>query len=119
VENQQPERQVSWLRTVRRVANVSMENRACEPLLLNSVLYRCYISMLKPIISKLGHVQKYLVSALVGHAARHDPRWRRLEIFTDQALEGFYVFFRSPATILLLLAPVTFREHQCHGDLNI
>jgi hypothetical protein len=34
-------------------------------------------------------------SALVGH----DTRWRRLEIFTDQALKGFYIFFRSTTTI--------------------
>lgn len=44
--------------------------------------YHC-ISMLEPIIPKLRHVQEYLVAALVGHAARHDPRRRGLEVFAD------------------------------------
>lgn len=73
--------------------------------------------MLAPIVSELRHVQKYFISALVGHAARHYPRRRCLKIFTDQILEVFYVFFWSPATIFLLLAFVAFCEHKCHGNL--
>lgn len=67
--------------------------------------------MLEPIVPELRHVQKYLVSALIGDTARHDPRGCCLKIFTDQALEVFYIFFRSFATVFLLLAFVTFCEH--------
>jgi hypothetical protein len=90
---------------------------ASSLLLLHS--YCCYsILVLAPIVSELRHVQKYLVSALVGYAARHYPGRCCLKIFTNQVLESFHVFFWSFATIFLLLAFVAFREHQCHRDLK-
>lgn len=123
LDNQQLKRRISWCERPDCIGAgcrcINWTTGALYAISVASVRFSCHgISMLEPIIPKLRHVQQYLVTALVGHAACHDPGRCRLEVFTDQTLESFHVFFRSPPSIFLLLAFVTFCEHQCHGDLN-
>lgn len=75
-------------------------------------------SMLEPIVSQLGHVQQYLISALVGDTTGHNPRWCSLEELLYQLKKILQVLFRPFSSILLLFPLITLGENYCHWDLK-
>lgn len=75
-------------------------------------------SMLKPIISQLGHVQQYLISALVGDTTGHNPRWCSLEELLYQLQKILQVLFGLFTSSLFLFPLITLGENYCHWDLK-